>query len=406
MLSDNLSLDYENIDKKVLHVNNELTKNLPTIETHSPILHQHVKNVTLQQINSQKGATTTQTHPTLNSQNTYSQNSNPQAVTGPGPGPNTANSAATSHETNKNTASLDNKLKLALQHRQNHYKPSEILQDLSSSVRTKDKNFGFVEGSLEVFLLDGNSGAQNPNLDSSFSNSITSSQHQNDLEKSAKNAEVICLNKIRLTSICDLKIFQNLTILRLPNNFLSNVDDIQFLHNLIWLDLHNNQITSFPKVRYFWRNMSNLLVLNLHDNLFKSYLDLQSVSGIKNLTALTVYNTPMSVENAIQIHVNKNKNVINYRHQLVNSCFNLKALDHHLVSDEEIVEHLVIDKSMGKFKVLGHALRVDLCPSLPVYAEGSFNREQNTLTAYRERFCFSDTEITGPVNHPSVRPGI
>jgi len=175
--------------------------------------------------------------------------------------------------------------------------------------------------------------------------------------------EVINLPKIKLISIKSIPKFTNLTILRLADNFLSNVDEIQYLTNLIWLDLHNNQISNFPRARYFWRNLQNLMVLNLHDNLFNNYTDVQSVSGLKNLIALTVYNTPMTVENAIQININKNKNVINYRHQLVNSCFNLKALDQHIISDEEIIEHLVIDKSNSRFKSLSRNLKVNLCPS-------------------------------------------
>merc|ERR1712159_636195 len=54
--------------------------------------------------------------------------------------------------------------------------------------------------------------------------------------------------------------------------------------------------------------------------------------------------------------------VTSYRHQLVNSCRNLKAFDHHVVSDEEIIEHFKIPECVPKFKTKSKHLRINLCP--------------------------------------------
>lgn len=159
--------------------------------------------------------------------------------------------------------------------------------------------------------------------------------------------------------------------------------------------------------------MNNLMILNLHDNFFRDFADVQSVSGIKNLIALTLFNTPLSLK-ACQNQKSKNKPkipdirekiwkhssetpnsntfgqnqatnlsnlgnhpetllnrpetlladpvVTSYRHQLVNSCRNLKAFDHHVVSDEEIIEHFKIPDCVPKYKTKSKQLRINLCP--------------------------------------------
>jgi len=224
--------------------------------------------------------------------------------------------------------------------------------------------------------------------------------------------DVLIQPNSKLVSLIHLKTFNQLTILRLPNNFLTSILDIQHCPNLIWLDVNNNQIKALPPARLFWKNMNNLMILNLHDNFFQDFADVQSVSGIKNLIALTLYNTPLSLK-ACQNQKSKNKpkipdirekiwkhsenqssntfgqNQVNnlsnlgnhpetllnrpetlltdpvvtsYRHQLVNSCRNLKAFDHHVVSDEEIIEHFKIPDSVPKYKTKSKQLRINLCP--------------------------------------------
>merc|ERR1712159_146297 len=108
--------------------------------------------------------------------------------------------------------------------------------------------------------------------------------------------DVLIQPSSKLVSLIHLKVYDQLTILRLPNNFLTSVLEIQNCPNLIWFDVNNNQIKSLPPARSFWRNMNNLMILNLHDNFFENFSDVQSVSGIKNLIALTLYNTPLSLK--------------------------------------------------------------------------------------------------------------
>ena len=59
-----------------------------------------------------------------------------------------------------------------------------------------------------------------------------------------------------------------------------------------------------------------------------------------------MYDTPLSLKR-------------NYRHHVVNSIWSLKALDHYVISDEEIIEDAVFG---GRFGTLNDEFRIDLCP--------------------------------------------
>ncbi|XP_008112298.1 leucine-rich repeat and IQ domain-containing protein 3 isoform X2 [Anolis carolinensis] len=71
--------------------------------------------------------------------------------------------------------------------------------------------------------------------------------------------------------------------------------------------------------------MTDLRLLYLHDNGISALENVHSLSFCPNLTALTLFNTPLCLK-------------IAYRHIVVNSIFSLKALDFYVISDEEIME--------------------------------------------------------------------
>jgi hypothetical protein len=62
------------------------------------------------------------------------------------------------------------------------------------------------------------------------------------------------------------------------------------------------------------------------------------------------------------------------RHHTVNSVWTLKALDNHVISDEEIIEDTVF---RGHFLPLSSCLRIDLCPSLPPVSAKKINKSGN-----------------------------
>ena len=75
----------------------------------------------------------------------------------------------------------------------------------------------------------------------------------------------------------------------------------------------------------FWKGLINLQALYMHDNGISSFAEVKKLSTAPSLLILTMYDTPVSLK-------------MYYRHFIANSIWTLKALDHIVISDEEIVE--------------------------------------------------------------------
>ncbi|CAF1015372.1 unnamed protein product [Adineta steineri] len=150
--------------------------------------------------------------------------------------------------------------------------------------------------------------------------------YQNHLRLSlASDIFILSLSKLKLNSISDIVQFQYIQICDLSSNFIEKIDDLLInCRQLIKLDLHSNRINKLPNEE-LWKEMLQLKILYLHDNLLSSYDDIKSLSNTPNLEVLTLYDTPISLKK-------------NYRHHVVNSVWTLKALDSHVVADDEIIE--------------------------------------------------------------------
>ncbi|XP_069594377.1 leucine-rich repeat and IQ domain-containing protein 3 [Ranitomeya imitator] len=131
----------------------------------------------------------------------------------------------------------------------------------------------------------------------------------------------------------------------LANNYLTDVAALRSCVHVVTLDLHGNQIQNLPDLE-FWRQLGSLKLLYLHDNRIRSVDNIESLSSCPNLTGLTLYDTPLSLQKG-------------YRHIVVNSIWSLKALDNFVVSDEEIIEDW---KLGGRFKALNPELYIDMSP--------------------------------------------
>ncbi|KAH3791615.1 uncharacterized protein LOC127838746 isoform X2 [Dreissena polymorpha] len=151
------------------------------------------------------------------------------------------------------------------------------------------------------------------------------------------------LDGVHLRKVGDLTFCVNLRICILNNNFLTKIDGLTGCRHLIKLDLHSNQLSSLPGIA-FWSGMRHLRFLHLHDNPLGKYENLQNLAMCPHLVALTMYDTPLSLKR-------------NYRHHVVNSIWSLKALDNHVISDEEIIEDAVFG---GQFAARHPNFRIHL----------------------------------------------
>lgn len=91
----------------------------------------------------------------------------------------------------------------------------------------------------------------------------------------------------------------------------------------------------------FWKELKCLHILYLHDNPIGKYVAIEGMSSCPALSILTLFDTPLSLRR-------------HYRHHVINMIWSLRALDQHIVSDEEIIEDA---RFGGRFGALSQATR-------------------------------------------------
>ncbi|XP_004679575.1 PREDICTED: leucine-rich repeat and IQ domain-containing protein 3 [Condylura cristata] len=173
-------------------------------------------------------------------------------------------------------------------------------------------------------------------------------RHYNEnIVEDQKDFVFVKFNGLHLKSMENLQSFVSLRICIFSNNFITDIHPLQSCIKLIKLDLHGNQIKSLPDTK-FWSRLKNLKLLYLHDNGFVKLKNICTLSACPNLIALTMFDCPVSLKKG-------------YRHVLVNSIWSLKALDNHVISDEEIIQNWHLPE---RFRTCNHRLYFNFCPAL------------------------------------------
>ena len=144
--------------------------------------------------------------------------------------------------------------------------------------------------------------------------------------KEAASARVVELRGKGLTSVDPLaSCARSLQVALLSGNLLSALEEpIMQCSRLLKLDLSNNGISTLPK-REEWARLPELQVLYLHGNQLGSLKTAGRLAALPKLLRATFFDNPLATHQ-------------NYRHFLVNSIFSLRALDMHVISDEELIE--------------------------------------------------------------------
>ncbi|XP_012298170.2 leucine-rich repeat and IQ domain-containing protein 3 isoform X2 [Aotus nancymaae] len=173
------------------------------------------------------------------------------------------------------------------------------------------------------------------------------SHYNENIREDQKDFVFVKFNGLHLKSMENLQSCISLRVCIFSNNFLTDIHPLQSCIKLIKLDLHGNQIKSLPDTK-FWSGLKNLKLLYLHDNGFAKLKNICVLSACPSLIALTMFDCPVSLKKG-------------YRHVLVNSIWPLKALDHHVISDEEIIQYWHLPE---RFKACNHRLFFNFCPAL------------------------------------------
>nr|BAC39958.1 unnamed protein product [Mus musculus] len=151
------------------------------------------------------------------------------------------------------------------------------------------------------------------------------SHYNENIIEDQKDFVFVKYSGLHLKSMENLQTCISLRVCIFSNNFLTDIQPLQSCKKLIKLDLHGNQIKTLPD-KNFWSGLKNLKLLYLHDNGFSKLKNICVLSGCVSLIGLTMFDCPVSLKKG-------------YRHVLVNSIWPLKALDHHVISDEEIIQN-------------------------------------------------------------------
>lgn len=165
-------------------------------------------------------------------------------------------------------------------------------------------------------------------------------------EKDPEDVVMVRLSSLLLKSLDQIGSCRALRICILADNFLTSIGALMACTHLVKLDLKGNQIVQLPDASC-WSHLKELQLLYLHDNNMSTWNSINGLSGCLNLTALTLYDTPLSLKK-------------NYRHCLVNNIWSLKALDNFVISDEEIIQNWSLP---FKFKAMNQHFCVSLYPS-------------------------------------------
>ncbi|KAM9685452.1 leucine-rich repeat and IQ domain-containing protein 3 [Trichechus inunguis] len=173
------------------------------------------------------------------------------------------------------------------------------------------------------------------------------SHYNESMIEDKKDFVFVKFNGLLLKSMENLQSCVCLRVCIFSNNFITDIQPLENCLKLIKLDLHGNQIKNLPGTK-FWIGLKNLKLLYLHDNGFVKLKNISVLSACSNLTALTLFDCPVSLKKG-------------YRHVLVNSIWSLKALDHHVISDEEIIQNWHLPE---RFRTCNHRLFFNFCPAL------------------------------------------
>uniref|UniRef100_I3NC57 Leucine rich repeats and IQ motif containing 3 n=1 Tax=Ictidomys tridecemlineatus TaxID=43179 RepID=I3NC57_ICTTR len=173
------------------------------------------------------------------------------------------------------------------------------------------------------------------------------SHYNENIIEDQKDFVFVKFSGLYLKSMEYLQSYISLKVCIFSNNFITDIHPLQNCIKLIKLDLHGNQIKNLPDTK-FWSGLKYLKLLYLHDNAFAKLKNLCVLSACPSLIALTLFDCPVSLKKG-------------YRHVLVNSIWPLKALDHHVISDEEIIQNWQLPE---RFKAYNQRLFFNFCTAL------------------------------------------
>ena len=158
------------------------------------------------------------------------------------------------------------------------------------------------------------------------------------------------LDGLELSSVEAAEECVSLRLLLLSSNLLTRIEaSVLRLSRLRKLDLSCNGVSALPKRDEIRGHLPSLQILYLHGNQLATLKAAGALAFLPSLLRLTLHDNPLAAHP-------------NYRHFLVNSILPLRALDLHVISDEELIEGAHFP---ARFGALGDAA------ALPLFHQGA-----------------------------------
>nr|XP_055023693.1 leucine-rich repeat and IQ domain-containing protein 3 isoform X3 [Misgurnus anguillicaudatus] len=192
---------------------------------------------------------------------------------------------------------------------------------------------------------------------------------------------MVKLSRLLLKNLDQIGCCRSLRICILADNFLTRIEAVMACTHLVKLDLKGNQIVQLPDASC-WSQLKELQLLYLHDNNMATWDDINGLSGCLNLTALTLFDTPLSLKK-------------NYRHCVDSFETELKAV-YKLIAEINRIQAfccptLIIQRWIRGYLIRKH-LGISLCGKKRTWPEKSFISTQ-PVHAEKEQVSPQSQEI-------------
>jgi Leucine-rich repeat (LRR) protein len=184
-------------------------------------------------------------------------------------------------------------------------------------------------------------------------------------------AVALDLRELALQDVEEMAVCRGLQMALLSSNLLGQVGrGIFSCTRLRKLDLANNGLSVLPP-KEDWARMAELLILYLHDNHLASLHAIGEITGAPALVRLTMHGNPCAKHPS-------------YRHFCVNTIVTLKALDLHIISDEELIEGAHFGNRFGTKCPSTELPLVE--PAMPTGAEPGAGADERLLSLIQQEY--------------------
>ncbi|KAL0219518.1 hypothetical protein P9112_005171 [Eukaryota sp. TZLM1-RC] len=166
----------------------------------------------------------------------------------------------------------------------------------------------------------------------------------NDLVDDPTHPYVLLVPSLNLTTLSFPSFFGSLSHVQCSHNLISSLSPFSLCKSISYLDVSHNHLSRIPNAS-FWSSFTLLEVLFLNHNKLTSFSMMSALCHLTSLKILRLDGNPLTKSSS-------------YRHYIVNSIPSLTCLDHHVVSDSEVINGLAWSITLPKWQPMSNASQI------------------------------------------------